>query len=244
MEPHQMTSAAMNSMGVQTLEHVFNNVTGLECPDSWMAVAMERVATAPPHEDKPGVRFPASKIGRPWIVQVLDQWFPGKRKTTVGQVLNMVNGNIIQEVAAAVLDLCNYDYRAEVNVHSYGVEGHADLVVYLNDVTVVLECKGMAAHIVSSFCNNPSDQYGYLSQLAFYSHCIQQQSQKPVAAAFLVFDRSASKFRLVEISPGMVDQKVKRIQTGTSILVDIAPHDYRSLIEKCAIPPTVGGTVP
>lgn len=235
-------------LGLETLEHVFTNAGTLECSASFGDLVRERIINAPKHIDRPETKFRASKIGRPWIIQVLDQWFYGgvtARKSTVSQQLTMLNGSIIQEVAAVILDLCNYKYEAEVELRMFGITGHADLLVDLAGEVIVLECKSMASHLISSFANAPSDEYGYLSQLSFYAYCTRiEYAGKRVRQAFLLFDRSTSKFRIVEISPGMVDAKVKRMMEATKALEGIERYDFNALFERCLVPPPIGGEMP
>lgn len=217
----------------------------LECDREFMSRVQRRLAQATGHPDVPGTLYRASSIGKPWITQTLDKWYGGKRRFTTAQCMTMLNGMLSQEVIAELLHLMSYRFEQEMTVEYLTVTGHADIIVEHDDVITVLECKSMAPHLVAPFANNPSDQYGYLSQLAFYWWRVKTANPtKTVGAAFVLYDRGNSKIRTVPLTESAMLRKVERIQMAVDILSRIEPYDVDTLLREVVIPPPVGGQLP
>lgn len=235
----------MSSMQMDALAYTLEEATKMECPPTFIDRVKQRVVNAPQHPDVPGTLYRASSIGKPWIVQVLDRWYGGARRYTVANCITMLNGSIMQELIAEILTLAQYNIEQEVTVSHNAVTGHADIVVTLQDTVIVLECKSMAPHVIAGFANNPSDDYGYMSQLSFYWKRVSEMyPDKKVEAAFALFDRGASKIRVVPIIESAMERKVHRIDVATEILGGIADYDVDKLLANVVIPPTVSGKIP
>lgn len=237
----------MSSLYYETISYLLEQAPSLECDEGFLDRVMHRVNNAPQHEDVPGTRFRASSIGKPWVVQLLDKWYGKRRRYTIAAMMNMGNGKFTQELLAEILSLSKVGFKQEVGVRMYRVTGHVDFVLERGDEVLVIECKSMASHLVSSFCNSPNDSYGYLSQLSFYWACVKQMyPTKNVSAMFAVFDRSMSKFRCVQISPMALEKCVARIESSVGRLAAIKDYDVDALAEllPLMIPPAMGGKIP
>lgn len=235
----------MLNMKTEALLANLEGAMNLECHRDFMARVQRRVAEATGHPDVPGTRYRASSIGKAWIAQTLDKWYGGKRRFTTAQCVTMLNGIVAQEVVAELLNLMEYRFKQEATVQYRDVTGHADIIVEHDNVLTVLECKSMAPHLISPFANNPSDTYGYLSQLSFYWWRVREANPgKTVGAAFTLFDRGSSKIRTVPLTESAMMRKVERIQMAVDILSDIEPYDVDALLREVGIPPTIGGDIP
>lgn len=236
----------MDDLKLQALGYFIEQSTTHQCPSNFFDRVLKRAVEAPRHGDIPGIKYRASSIGKPWIIQVLDRWYGGSRHYTVANCLNMGNGSIAQEILAELLDLGDYAFSQEQSVKFYDVGGHYDFVVTLKgDTLVVLECKSMASHNIASFANNPNDDFGYMSQLSLYWQCVMSDNpDKQVLAAFVLFDRSISKFRMVPITTQAMSRKIERIGSALKPLSEIEDYDVDALLNLVEVPAPVNGNVP
>lgn len=202
-----------------------------------------------PHATDPMV-YRASSIGKPWVHQVLSRWiYQGcdyKENFSVAAQMRMLDGVIVQVWAETLLELGGVAFEAE-GEHLYApegtpytIKGHSDIVCtdHIRREIVVLECKSMASYVLKKFAENPSDTYGYLSQLSFYTKVI--ESKYPgyhVLGAFLLYDRSSAKFSVHPIPQFTIDAKFERIQVAFPKLTAIPRWDFDSLLNQVVIPP-------
>jgi hypothetical protein len=228
----------------QSLKHCTNCEVGVNIMDR----VLKRVVNAPKYEDDASVKYRASKVGRPWVLQKLDRWYGGKQKYTVGSTMAMLNGNIAQEWVAELLTTFGYEFSQEVSVSYRGVGGHIDFLVFDHGTrtVAVLEVKSMATHLVTPFKNAPHDDYGYVSQLSVYVKAVRKRyPDYSVEQAFVVFDRSMSKLHVVPIRDHAVDDRIARIDYGLTRLETVADYDVDALLAAVILPPVnMNGTVP
>jgi hypothetical protein len=218
-------------------------------PDEYYDRIMQRVVSAPAYVDSGDVHYRASKIGRPFILQAVERWYGGKRSFTAGGVLSMVNGMLIQQVAAETLSLADIKFLQEERLTAHGIAGHADFIVQQGNDHVVIECKSMAPHLATKFRNEPTDDYGYLSQLAFYADTYRQRlaaegSAATVVPAFLVFNRGTNQFTLMRIAEHVIESRVARYATVVPKLAVVSDYDIVGLLRVVQPPPVIGGKLP
>lgn len=233
------------SLPLESLAHILETVGDLPCTTSFLDNVSRRVVNAEKHADMPGVKFRASSIGRPWIGQVLDRWYGGKRQFYVKSCLSMLSGILAEQTLIEVLSLCNYDYEEQGTVSIGEVGGHYDAIVTVKQTKIVIECKSMASHLIAGFANNPNDDYGYLSQLSFYWEATRRAyPDYEVLGAFVLFDRSNCKFRLVDIAQFAMEAKVRRFLGAIDAVTALKDYDVDALLALGAIPPAINGKLP
>ena len=141
--------------------------------------SLERITT--PHSRE--VCYRASSIGKPWVTQVLDRWagtglYSDTEMRPIGSQMVMTDGVIAQAWVETTFDVCKIEYEAEAvlsrKVGDIEIIGHSDIVARKGSQIAVLECKSMAPHLISEFSKLPNDDFGYLSQLAFYTDCVKR----------------------------------------------------------------------
>jgi hypothetical protein len=229
------------------LDNLFSNARAVPCNKDDIALALleasKRAAT--PYSDHNCMR--GSSVGKPWIVQILDSWFPlpvEDEDYNLSRCQLLTSGFIAQVWAEKLLTQVGLSYVSE-GLHTYKqgaveIVGHADIVVSLAGQVVVLEVKAMAEHIYRSSRKEPNDDFGYVSQLSFYTRCVELANPSSnVKGAFLFFNRSACEYSLVPLSSKDYAQKWERINKASSIINSLAKHDYVSLLENVVIPEVV-----
>ncbi|UTQ79796.1 hypothetical protein [Plectonema phage JingP1] len=232
------------TLKLQALTDALDKGGNLNCDREFTERVQRRLSEATGHPDDPTVRYRASSIGKPWVVQTLDRWYGGKRQYTVAQCMTMLQGMLSQEYIAEMLHLMDYEFEQEVTLKYKTVMGHADIVVHNGGEIHVLECKSMGTHLVNPFANNPNDDYGYLSQLSFYWRCIADAyPTKKVTASFVLYDRGNSRIKCVPLTETAMNRKFERIQLAVDILSKIEPYDIDTLLREVVIPPTVDGKI-
>jgi hypothetical protein len=219
---------------------------GVEVSPDFLTQVQKKLRLAPEHTDDPTVKFRASKIGRPWVLQMIERWYGGgPRPIMFTNAMAMMNGNITQEVIAHLFATTKYKVEQEVELSHLSVKGHADMVLTQPGSIVVLECKSMAPHMFKQFEHNPSDEYGYLSQLAFYAGCLKRQNPGvEVEPGFIIFDRGSSKFKLIPIQWFALEHKIQRYIKMLPILEEVQPYDIEHLLDVVDIPPVTLGKLP
>ena len=242
----------MHTQLLDILEHIFKEFTQLPASENLGEIVLENVTTSihSPHSRE--VCYRASSIGKPWILQVLNRWYPTPPSFNIGASMKMMDGVFCQAWAEAILTTAKYQFTSEQeHVLAVGGEqdvrvvGHSDIVVRQGREIVVLECKSMASHLISKFCNAPNDEYGYLSQLSFYSSMVQLANPGfDVSSAFLVYDRSNAKYRIVAIHDSTINAKFDRVQNAVGKIAAIPQFDLSTLLSTVVVPPIVAGQVP
>ncbi len=233
------------SMLLDTISHLLQNAPELECHEEISHQIIAKAYQDQGHPNLPGTKYRASSIGRPWILQVLDRWYGKKRKVTVSNITAMLSGRLAQALVSEIFNLAGVEYQEEVTVHYCGVTGHADFVVVKRDEVLVIECKSMASYISTTFRNNPSDRYGYVSQLSFYWECIRRlHPDKQVSAMFVIFNRDGCTFNCVPLAGHTMKDKIERIQYATNALTTVKDYDVDELLRVVDIPPCVAGKLP
>lgn len=228
----------------EELSQFFSNCGKQVVPDAYLERIMQRVTRAPSHVDSPGVHYRASKIGRPFVLQAIERWYGGKRPMTAANALAMLNGNIAQEVVAELLELTGVKFKQEQRMERIGIAGHSDFVITGDDADIVVECKSMAPHVFQRFYNSPTDDYGYLSQLAFYTDCHRRATERPVVPCFLLFNRGTSEFRMVRIAEHAIDSRIERYENAVPQLLTVSDYDMQGLLRVVQPPPCIGGKLP
>lgn len=233
------------SLTLEALAHILETVGELPCSTAFLDNVSRRVVEAEKHADDHTVKYRASSIGKPWLTQVLDKWYGGKRQFYVKNCLAMLSGILAEQALIEILTLCDYGFEEQGQVDIGLVRGHYDMVLTVKGVKIVLECKSMASHVIAGFAASPNDDYGYLSQLAFYWEATRRAyPDYEVEGAFVLFDRSANKFRLVEIARFALEAKVRRFVGAIDKVSALADYDVDGLLALGAIPPTVNGKLP
>ena len=235
------------SLNLDALGYMLENAGAMKCPPTFLDKVTQRVVAAPKHGDDPSVIYRASSIGKPWITQVLDRWYGGKRQFTLSSCTSMLNGIMMEQVLVELLTTCGYKVEQQETHRGGDVVGHSDIILQtdVSDQRIVLECKSMAPHIVAGFANCPNDDFGYLSQLAFYWYTTRQAyPQYKVEAAFVLFNRGDSKFRLVEITQSSMEAKMRRLESALEGLAEVPDYDVDALLATVAIPKPILGKLP
>jgi hypothetical protein len=101
----------------------------------------------------------------------------------------------------------------------------------------------MAPHIYQRFKSEPLDDYGYLSQLAFYTDCVRRQFDN-VTPAFLLFNRGTSEFHLMRIAEHVIENRVERYTKAVPGLLSVTDYDIRQALQVVQPPPVIGGKMP
>lgn len=218
---------------------------GVEVPKDFMTQIQQKLRLAPDHEDTPDIRYRASKLGRPWVLQMVERWYgSGQRPILFGNSVAMMNGNLTQEIIAHVLSSA-YNVEQEVEFTDMSIRGHADMIIKKGNNIVVLECKSMAPHMFKQFEQAPSDEYGYMSQLAFYAGCVRRDNPRcTVEAGFVIFDRGSSKFKIIPIQWFALDQRIERYKAIIPELEKVQPYDIEHLLQVVNVPPAILGKLP
>jgi hypothetical protein len=238
-------------MLIETIDALLNSLPGI-LGDKTLhdrAAARIQLHTSAPHEDKPGI-YRASSIGKPWIIQVLDRWYSrGEKQFTLDQQFKMLEGIVAQAWIEVVFDLSRLSFTSEeVHLRKVGgcqMEGHSDIILTSPKELLVLEVKSMDSHVMKSFISAPNDNFGYLSQLAFYTGCVAEANPaKKVGGAFLLCDRSRAKFTLLPIMSDNLKLRWDRIHSALETVDSIPQFNIEALLETVIIPPTVNGKLP
>jgi hypothetical protein len=226
-------------------------ITGMDAPQIIMNKVADRSVLSLRQAHKDQQCFRASSIGKPWILQILNRWFPSDPVFNVSTCMKMLDGVVAQAWLEEILLLTGHDFESEreliLQSGDVKVIGHSDVVVTNMHVRekVVIECKSMAGHVFSKFSESPHDDYGYLSQLAFYTSMIQLENPTyTVEPVFVLFDRSRGIFKTIPIAPHIIDEKFRRIKTAVETVATIPVFDYRALLEVVQIPPPTGKQIP
>ena len=235
----------------EEINDLFVNITSMNSPTAIMGKVITNVMAnmSSPHSDQ--VCFRASSIGKPWILQVLGRWYPSEPVFSVSTCMKMLDGVVAQGWAEEILTLAGHSFVSEqelrYTVGETEVVGHSDMIVTdeaARQITVI-ECKSMAGHVISKFYNSPHDDYGYLSQLSFYTSIVRQQNPTfTVEPMFLLFDRSLGQFKTVVLANHIVEQKFGRVTRALADVAKIPMLDNRALLETVMIPPPLGGRIP
>lgn len=229
----------------EELKEFFAGCGNQVVPDEYLRRVMNRITAAPHHVDDPAVRFRASKIGRPFVLQLVERWYGGKRQMTAANCLAMCNGLIIQEVAAELLTLCGVKFKQEARLENIGVAGHADFIVEAdNGEVLIIECKSMAPHVFTQFRSAPTDNYGYISQLAFYCDTYEQDTGKKPVPCFLMFNRGTSAFHLLRVADHAIEERANRYKQTIPKLLTVDDYDIMGMLRVVTAPPAAGGKLP
>lgn len=237
---------------ITKIDNLLQSFPILNAPTGLMGKVLEKSleATRRPYEMQDGNNcFRAGSIGKPWVLQVLNRWFPSESQFNLSSLMVMTDGIIMQAWVEQALELGGFKFESETELRLRDgiVVGHSDIIVLDKDEeeVVVLECKSMGGHLVSKFVNAPHDDYGYVSQLSFYTSCAKQlYPNKTVHGVFVIYDRSSAKFKLVELMPSIVQAKFTRITQAVDTIAAIKPLDFEELLEVVGIPPIVNGKIP
>jgi hypothetical protein len=228
----------------EELAQFFKDCGRQEVPDVYLERIMKRVTSAPQYVEDTNVKFRASKIGRPFILQLVERWYGGRRPTTAANALAMLSGNMVQEVAAELMELAHLNFKQELRLEHLGIAGHADFLVWQGEDALLIECKSMAPHIYQRFKTEPTDDYGYLSQLAFYTDCVRRTENKNVVPAFLLFNRGTSEFHLMRIANHVIENRVERYTKAVPGLLEVTDYDMLGALQVVQPPPALGGKMP
>lgn len=212
--------------------------------------SLERIIT--PHDRT--VCYRASSIGKPWVTQVLDRWagsglYSDNEMRPIGSQMVMTDGVIAQAWVETTFDVCKIEYEAEAvlkrKVGEIEIIGHSDIIARKGSQIAVLECKSMAPHLISEFSRLPNDDFGYLSQLAFYTDCVKKKYPLcSVSPAFVLYNRGLGKFKVIPITNEVVESKVRRVNIALEGIAGIPANDVRALLDLVTIPPAIGGKIP
>lgn len=236
----------------EEIDAMMQGVGNMNTPPSIMNRVVNNILAnmSAPHSDQ--VCFRASSIGKPWILQVLGRWYPSEPVFSVSQCMKMLDGIVAQGWAEEILTLAGFDYESETEMRlelGNGVEvvGHSDIIVRnvsTRQITVV-ECKSMAGHVISKFFKSPHDEYGYLSQLAFYTSMVRRLNPTfTVEPMFLLFDRNQGCFKSVVITDDVIKAKFSRVESALVDVANIPIFNIDALLDTVMIPPPINGQVP
>jgi hypothetical protein len=236
-------------MLIDTIDAVLSGCNNLDAPQELMSqvINLAKLRIDLPHDRE--VCYRGSSIGKPWILQVLNRWYPSPTVFTVGSMMVMTDGIIAQAWAEYILTLAKVQFTSEpefsMNFGAVKVVGHSDIVCTRGNEIVVIECKSMAAHLISGFANCPNDDYGYLSQLSFYVGAVKRLNpMREVIGLFLLYDRSNGKFRTVQVLDSVLAAKWNRISNALEKVAAIPQYDLRQLLSVVAVPPPINGKIP
>jgi hypothetical protein len=234
------------------IDSLMVGVSNLNSPTTIMnrVIANVTKGMASPHSDQ--VCYRASSIGKPWILQVLNRWYPSEPVFSVSACMKMLDGIVAQGWAEEILTVGGYTFESEKELRldvgdGLEVVGHSDMIV-TNSVTkqcTVIECKSMAGHIMTRFYAAPHDDHGYLSQLSFYTGMVRKQMPDyTVDPMFLLFDRSNGQFKTVILTDEIVNAKFNRVSRALNDVAKIPMFDLDALLDTVMIPPPIGGQIP
>lgn len=237
-------------MLLDTISAVLTGCASLEMPQQLIVTVLQNAhrRSSEPHSDQ--VCYRASSIGKPWVLQVLNRWYPCPPAFSGSSLMKMTDGIVTQAWAEEILTLCGIQFSAEEEwtaVFDGGVKvvGHSDIVCKKNNDIVVLECKSMAAHLITSFANCPNDDYGYVSQLSFYTTQVRKTNPMAnVVGVFLLFDRSLGKFRIVPLIDSVIQAKYQRLENALGRVAAIPQFDLHGLLTTVDVPPPINGKLP
>ena len=239
------------SLLIESLESIVANVHNYNLVPETMSDVNKHVQS---QIDNPHSReecYRASSIGRPWIGQVLDRWYPseGVEMFNMDSLMKMHSGIMMQSWIEYLLQVACIDFISEkemvLEVGDVRVVGHADIICRKGDSLVVLECKSMASHLFNPFAREPHDNYGYLSQLSFYTEMARRaHPMHDTRGAFLLHDRGAHKFKLVEITQSCMEGRFSRVSTALTEIQKIPRFDLKALFDTVVVPPAVGNKIP
>lgn len=241
-------------MFLAEIEALLESVHTVEAPTILMErtvkLALERIQT--PHDRE--VCYRASSIGKPWITQVLDRWASGGRYSecetrAISSMMVMTDGVVSHAWVESVFNVCQVEYNSEVTLRKtigdIEIIGHADIVARKGSQIIVLECKSMAPHLITKFAKEPNDDFGYLSQLSFYTECVRTDNPLcQVSGAFILYNRAIGQFKVVPIIDEVIRSRVRRINSALEALSDIKVGDIETLLSTVTIPPAIGGKIP
>jgi len=233
------------------ISSLFTEVVGMSTPTSIMLKVGESAVRTmkSPHSDQ--VCYRASSIGKPWILQVLGRWYPSETVFNVSTCMKMLDGIVAQAWAEQILTLAGYEFVAEqelkLQVGEIEVVGHADIIV-TNHTTrqiTVIECKSMGGHLIGGFYKSPNDDFGYVSQLSFYTEMVRRGCPEyTVEPMFLLYDRSLGKFKTCHITDYVVTEKMGRVESALKAIAEIPQFDLDCLLETVHVPPPISGVPP
>lgn len=235
----------------EEIDATLTGVTQMNTPPSIMERVIANVVSgmATPHSNQ--VCFRASSIGKPWILQVLGRWYPSEPVFSVSACMKMLDGIVAQAWAEEILGIAGFDFQREreyrLMVGDTEVVGHSDIVVtnHASRQISVIECKSMAGHIFTKFWKTPHDDYGYLSQLSFYTSMVRRENPTyKVEPVFLLFDRSLGQFKTIVISDQVIEAKFNRVESALIDVAAIPMFDLVTLMNTVMIPPPIGGKIP
>ena len=239
------------SLLLDEIDYLLTSVTDMKTQTSIMRTVTVNMLDNIDHPHNAQVCFRASSIGKPWILQVLGRWFPHDSSFTVGTCMKMLDGIEAQAWAEEIIRMGGYSFESEKSlelvVGATKVMGHSDIIV-TNHATreiLVIECKSMAAHIITKFFNEPHDDHGYMSQLAFYTEMVKRANPTyTVTPTFLLHDRSAGKFKMCPIVQQALDKKFQRVEQALSAVAAIPMFDLDALLDTVKAPPPLDGVPP
>lgn len=161
----------------------------------------------------------------------------------------VTDGVIAQAWVETTFDVCKIEYEAEAvlsrKVGDIEIIGHSDIVARKGSQIAVLECKSMAPHLISEFSKLPNDDFGYLSQLAFYTDCVKRKYPLcSVLPAFVLYNRGLGKIKVIPITHEVVQSKVRRVDMALEGIAGVPVNDIRALLDLVSIPPAIGGKIP
>lgn len=218
----------------------------LKVPREYLDAVKRRVLNAPEHTE--GLtKYRASSLGRPFVLHMLERWYGGRRAYSAGQAIPILMGSIFQEFMTYNLELMGLDIETEALLvdEKLNISGHADFVIKKDREVFVGEIKNMASFALKKFRELPTDDYGYISQLAFYyNRLCAKYPDCQVTAAFVLFDGGTRNYYVVPMSRETLIQKVERYQNGLPILDSIEDYDLVGLFDKIQIPPVVNDKPP
>lgn len=233
---------------INELCNLFSSCGSVEFPDKAVGMALYSAHKASSNSNKSRGSLRASSISKPVIVQVLDALYPETNPTfTLDTVQKLTDGIITNTYVDMVLRTMGYNYQDEVKLGYCNISGHADFIV-INDDThemVVVEVKSMASHLVSKFVKVPNDNYGYLSQLAFYHGACQLSSPDyNVKGLFLIKDRGMCTWHPVKINDAALTSKFQNVRDLVGITKGWEGMSFGEVYDTFPVPPVEEDMIP
>jgi hypothetical protein len=162
-------------------------------------------------KEKKFLNLRLSQIGKAPIILALENLNYKKEDEKIDQIYPLLEGHFFEAWAKALLFSKGYSVTdSQKSVEFYGVEGHLDGVLKIEEKTYVVEFKSMSESYFRQIFNNPlsieiikNEYRGYIKQLACY-----QEAMQADGAFWVIWDKGSRQIKVIELPEDVKNQAV------------------------------------
>jgi hypothetical protein len=188
-------------------------------------------------------KFRPSNMHRPWVVQVLDYWYPHLLRSKIIDRVKFMDGLWWELQAYLLLDKFShdhglgwelhpqveFDYAPDPDIAKMGIKAHVDLIIStFSGDSVCVELKALSDGLIKNFKDGyiQYDLFGYMTQISLYSVC----TGMPVC--FLIKNKSTSQVNIATISNKDIQKYVRDVNIGLHRVMELEFRDVKALISE------------